>query len=78
MGTKGIPKRCKIGRDEFYQALYNPDKIVTKNFTKMGFNKKLGGITVQNLSKKSLNSSYSKLYVHSNLVQCTPWDTIKK
>ena len=60
--------------DEYRQALYNKEQQVQKAFTKLQFLKGPGNICQISSSKRALNSCYAKLRVHSNLVECTPFD----
>ena len=65
-------------RDEFEGALYDSETIVKRNFNRFQIHKKQGGVVLKNIQKKSLNAAYSKLFVHDNLVECTPWDSLNK
>ena len=78
IGTKGVPKSCALTREEFKGALYDSETIVKRNFNRFQIHKKLGGVALTNITKKSLNAAYSKLYVSGNLVECTPWDSLNK
>ena len=78
IGTKGVPKSCALTRQEFEEALYDSETVVKRNFSRFQIDKKLGGVALINVTKKSLNAAYSKLYVSDNLVECTPWDSLNK
>ena len=78
MGTKGVPKRCGLTAEEFRDALYNPDCNVRRDISQLKFDKNIGSVCLTNMSKKSLNARYSKLFVKDNLVECIPWDFLKK
>ena len=67
-----------MNREEFEGALYDSETIVKRNFNRFQIHKKLGGVALTNITKKSLNAAHSKLYVSDNLVECTPWDSLKK
>ena len=78
IGTKGVPKSCALTRQEFEEALYDSETVVKRNFSRFQIDKKVGGVALINVTKKSLNAAYSKLYVSDNLVECTPWDSLNK
>ena len=78
IGTKGVPKNCGMTRQDFEDALYNADCTIQRNFSRLQFHKKLGRMATINLTKKSLNAAYAKLFVKNNLVECCAWDEVKK
>ena len=65
-------------RKDFEEALYDSDRIITRNFSRFRVQKKIGGVAMINITKKALNASYAKLFVHDNLVECTPWESLNK
>ena len=78
IGIKGVPKNCGMTRQDFEDALYNADCTIQRNFSRLQFHKKLGRMATINLTKKSLNAAYAKLFVRNNLVECCAWDELKK
>ena len=60
--------------DEYRKALYNKNLQIRKNFTKLQFLKGPGTVCQISSTKRALNPCYSKLYVHDNLVECSPFE----
>ena len=60
--------------DEYRRALYDKNIQVRKDFTKLQFLKGPGTVCQISSKKRALNPCYAKLFVHDNLVECTPFD----
>ena len=75
IGTKGVPKKCDMSAEEFKTALYDPECTITRNFNCLQFDKKIGSVCMTNITKKSLNAAYSKMFVSDDLVTCKSWDS---
>lgn len=77
IGTKGVPKKCDMSAEEFKTALYDPECTITRNFNCLQFDKKIGSVCMTNITKKSLNAAYSKMFVSDDLVTCKSWDSVQ-
>ena len=70
---KGVDRNVLMSVEEYRKCLYDPDVQVNRSYHKLEFVRSTGTICNIKISKKALNSAYSKLRT-SDLVQCYSWD----
>ena len=69
---EGCPDAVHVTFTEFLNTLYDCSHQCVKSYHKLQFDKRPSTICLQKISKRVLNSVYTKYHVSDNGVICTP------